>query len=536
MFEGAVLEGFFMSKAMVGRISAALTLLVASGAYAGGYELPENTTRALGRAGANIAAVEDASATYLNPAGLASVRGFAFSGSLNFPLAFNRLHRSPFEYNGQNNYQPFRIEYEQERNKLSAMPAPMIFFSHDFGLPNTTFGFAAYGPSSTPQMKWGSVSSSNLAPDIFEPVVTHRGSTAYQMVNANLIVAYPSLSVAHKFENIGLSIGGAIQLAYGSTDVTVGLEGTTGTRTLDDAVVRTPDNPQGVLFSEDPAAYIESRVRTTGIGVTANFGVRYEPSEAWAIGLSYRPAHTIKMKGTFEILETPGLQALELRLVDDKASMDIVMPHVLRGGVNYRHIVNGFEVFDIELAATYEMWSIVDEMVAHTPGPIESGAGAIPRRTVTDVAIPFYFNNQVSLRLGGDYNGLRDPSTGRGLGLRGGLFWESNGSPSEYSNIFFMPFQRIGIAAGLSYYFDRISIDFGAMWTHGFSRTVDDGEFNVLNPLWVCLDNNSIPTVDPSVVEATCAANGDASPYHAVNNGTYKSDYLSLSLGLTWNW
>lgn len=525
-----------MSKAMIGRVGAVASVFFATSAYAGGYELPENTTRALGRAGANIAAVDDASATYLNPAGLAEIDGFSFSGSLNLPLAFQRFHRSPFVYNGQGNYQELTVNFEEERNTLSFMPAPMIFFAHDFGLKNTAFGFAVYGPSANPQSNWGSLDSSNPSPDILNPEVTNRGTTAYQMVRSNLIVAYPSLSVAHKFEDIGLSIGGALQLVYGSTDVTVGLEGTTGTRSQAEGIVRSPENPGGVFFAGDAGAYIESRVRTAGIGVTANFGLRYEPSEAWVIGLGYRPAHKVKMKGKFEILESPGLSAFELALLDDTARMTIQMPHVLRAGVNYRHIVDGFEVFDIELASTYEMWSIVNEMVAHTPGPVVSGIGAIPQRTIADVAIPFYFNNTVSLRLGGDFNGMRDKVTGQGLAIRGGLFWESNGSPMEYSNIYFMPFQRIGLAAGLSYHFERVSLDLAAMWTHGFSRTVENGEFNIINPLWVCLDYNSVPGVSPEDMEATCTANGDNSPYHAVNNGTYKSDHVNLSVGLTWNW
>lgn len=525
-----------MTKVWIGRVGALMSVLVASSAYAGGYEMPENTTRAMGRGGANIASVDDATAQYLNPAGLASIDGFSASFSLNLPMMFNRFQRTPFEYNAQNTYAPMRIEYEEARNSLSFMPAPMIFLAHDFGLKNTAFGFAVYGPSAAPKVNWGGSHSSNLAPDGFNPVVTHRNGGAYQMVRSNLVVAYPSLTVAHKFENIGLSIGGALQLVYGSTDVTVGLEGTTGTRSLAEATVRTEDNPQGVLFAEDPDAYMEARVRTAGIGVTANFGLRYEPSESWAIGMSYRPAHRVKMRGKMDILQSPGLEALELELLNDRARMTIQMPHVLRAGVAYRHIVDGFELFDLELAATYEMWSIVNQMVAHTPGPITSGVGAIESRIIPDVEIPFYFKNTVSLRLGGDYNGLRDRVTGTGLALRGGFLWESNGQSMEYSNIYFMPFQRFSLSAGLSYYFDNISLDLGVSWLHAKPRTVENGEFNIINPLWVCNDPSGVIGATPEEVEAACAANGNNTPYHAVNNGTYKSDVVLISAGLTWNW
>lgn len=507
---------------------------VSSIAQAGGYEIPENTTRALGRGGANIAHVSDATATYFNPAGLAGVRGFSFSGSLNLPMQFARFDRSDFTYAAQNTLEPYTVKYKRARNELGLMPAPMLFFSHDFGLKNTAFGFALYGPSAVPSAKWGGVSEKEPVPDFTQPTVTRGGANAYQLVASNLLVVYPSLSVGHKFEEIGLSIGGALQLAYARTDVTVGLEGTTGTMSIDDAYVRSPSRPEGVLFEEDPASYVEARVLTQGVGVTANLGVMYEPTPNISIGLSYRPAHKVKMKGKLDILDSPGLTAFDLKLKDDTARMTIQMPHVLRAGVNYRHIVDGFEIFDIELAATYEMWSIVNDMVAHAPGPIDSIG--FSNRRIADVNIPFNFNNTVSLRLGGDFNGMRDRLTGEGLALRGGLFWESNGSPKEYSNLYFMPFQRVGLSGGLSYYFENVSLDLGLMWLHGMKRTVSNGAFDIINPMWVCLDPGTVENTSQAAVEAACASNGTNSPYHAVNNGTYQNDIVTISAGITWNW
>lgn len=525
-----------MSKQRLARASAILVLGASSLAHAGGYEIPENTTRALGRGGANFASVRDASATYFNPAALANVDGFSFSGGLNLPMQFARFDRADLNFPAQNSLTPNTVKFDRARNELGLLPAPMLFFSHDFGLKNTTFGFALYGPSAVPSAKWGSADGDADSPDFMEATVTRGGTSAsaYQLVASNLLVVYPSLSVGHKFEEIGLSIGGALQLAYARTDVTVGLEGTTGVMSIDDASVRNPSNPSGVLFEEDPAAYVEARVVTQGVGITANFGLLYEPSPSLAIGLSYRPAHKVKMKGKLDILESPGLAAFDLRLKDDTARMAIVMPHVLRAGINYRHIVDGFEVLDVELAATYEMWSIVNSLVARAPGPIDSIA--FTDRTIADVNIPFNFKNTVSLRVGGDFNGMRDRQTGEGLALRGGLFWESNGSPKEYSNLYFMPFQRVGLTGGLSYYFENVSLDLGLMWLHGMKRTVSNGDFDVINPLWVCLDPGSVENTTEAAVQAACAANGSETPYHAVNNGTYQSDIVTISAGLTWNW
>lgn len=524
-----------MIRRNVLRAGALLLLSSATVAEAGGYEIPENTTRGLGRGGANIAHVADPTATYFNPAGLTRVDGFGFSGSLNLPMQFTRFHRSDFEYQALGSEDTLTVQYKEERNQISWLPAPMLFFSHDFGLKNTAFGFAVYGPSATPAMRWGGPDENAETPNFANPKPDPRGGgNVYMLQDADLLVVYPSISVAHRFENINLSIGGALQMVYASTRVNVGLEGTTGTAYLNEADVRSPENPNGVLFAEEPGSMVGAEVKTSGVGITGNFGIMYDPIPQLSIGLSYRPAHKVKMKGTFAIVEDAALGGLNLELLDDKASMDITMPHVLRAGINYRHIVDGFEVFDIELAATYEMWSIVNEMVAHTPGPITSSAFA--SRPIEDVAIPFNFKNTVSLRLGGDFNGMLDRETGQGLVLRGGFFWESNGAPSQYSNILFMPFQRIALSGGLSYHFEKVSIDLGMMWMRNFTREVTDGEYNIINPLWVCLNGEGVNGGTKDEVLARCEENGDRSPYHAVNNGTYKTDMVNISAGLTYNW
>lgn len=527
-----------MTMRMVARAVLLLALSVGSVAQAGGFEIPENTTRALGRAGANIAHVSDPTAIYLNPAGMVKSDGFALSGSLNLPMAFHRFQRAPHEYTGMNanpGDAPHRITFREERNSLSFMPAPMLFMSHDFGLENTTFGFAAYGPSSMPSLRWNDNTSGWNTPSTLSPEDGPReGGNVYMLQDADLLVVYPSIAVAHRFENIGLSIGGAFQLVYAHTRVALGLEGTTGVLSLNDAYVRSPEHPGGTQFDETAGSVVGAEVKTGGFGVTGNFGITYDPIPQLSIGLSYRPAHKVKMKGTVAIAPSPELEPLELELLNNRATMDIVMPHVLRFGINYRHIVDDFEVFDIELAATYEMWSIVKQMVANTPGPISSTG--FDARPIGEVALPFNFNNTLSLRLGGDFNGLRDRTTGVGLALRGGVFWESNGSPLPNTNILFMPFQRVGLSAGFSYYFPKVSLDFAAMWLRNFSRTVENGEFDIINPLWVCHNGQSVPGATPDEVLAACDTNGDNSPYHAVNNGTYKSDIVNLSVGLTYNW
>lgn len=517
---------------------------VASVAHAGGYEIPENNPRALGRGGANIAHVQDASATYFNPGALSRLDSFHFSGGLNFPLQFSRFQRADFVFPDEGMTEDLTIHYNESRNSLGALPAPALFIAHDFGLKNTSFGLGLYGPSASPQMRWDRLDAREMTDpggDFGDPETTRDGGHAYMIEDADLIVLYPSITASHYFENINLGIGASLQLVYASTSVRLGLDGMTGIGLsgMSDVPARSEQNPNGILFDESPASFVETRVNTSGFGVTGNFGFVWDPIPQVSIGVSYRPAHRVKMKGNFSII-APDLEAMELTLLDDAAKMEITMPHVIRAGVNYRHIVDDFEVFDIELSATYEMWSIVDKMTAQTPGPIRA-KGLLEPRPIADVDIPFNFKNTVSLRLGGDYNGLRDRSNGQGFTLRGGLFWESNGVAKEYSNLMFMPFGRIGVSAGFSYHFKQekfseLSLDFGALWLHNFKRTVTDGKMDIIAPLWVCHNGENVNGASKEDIMAACEAqeaSGD-SPYHAVNNGTYTTNFLTLSLGVTY--
>lgn len=534
-----------MSGRFLLRTAALIFMGTASLAHAGGYEIPENGAQALGRAGANFAHVEDASATYFNPGALSRLDSFHFSGGLNFPLQFSSFQRSDFTFPNEGMTEDLTIRYRESKNSIAALPAPTIFVAHDFGLENTSFGFGLYGPSATPQMRWGGMDTSEIEQpggEFMDEPGPREGANVYMVQEADLIVLYPSLTVSHYFENLNLGVGASLQLVYANTKVRLGLDGLTGVGAtnagINDAYARSEDHPNGILFDEDPTSYVETQVNTSGFGITGNFGFVWDPIPQVSVGVSYRPAHSVKMKGNFSII-APALDAVGLQLVDDYADMTITMPHVLRAGVNYRHIVDDYEVFDIELAATYEMWSIVGNMTAHTPGPVNSdGFGAGPR-PIADVNIPFNFKNTVSLRLGGDYNGFRNRSTGQGVTLRGGIFWESNGVSNKYSNLMFMPFGRIGLAAGVSYHFkqerfSQLSLDFGALWLHNFQRTVTDGETNIIAPLWVCHNGENVPGASKEDILAACASDSDNSPYHAVNEGTYKTNYLTLSAGVTY--
>lgn len=555
-------------------------------AHAGGFTTQELTSRGLARSGANIAHVADPSAQYFNPGALGKVNGFGFSGSFNFILDFATFQRDPFQYNyfdeESGTLKGATAHFEKAYNENGWLPNPGLFASWEVH-KNTVIGIGLYSPPAPAVHAWGGYNYDNLnsgrcKPDnaidylaystdvnYCDPPYKSMGekdnsgfirdsAAAYMVEKATLVVLYPTLSIGHYFEDIGLGIGGAIQMVYANNKVRLGLDGMSGTGANPfvptdekEGYVQSDAHPQGAVFDEDPLKYVSTDVNAKGIGITGNVGIVYDPIPELSIGLSYRPGFTTKLKGAFSFEPRSPLMAMpgvEVNVLNDSAIMHMKMPHIIRGGINYRHLdETGFEVWDLELAATYEMWSAVKTLKTETPGPIsiKTPLGVL-ERTVSDVDMPFNFTNTIALSLGGDYNGWRDRSTGAGPVIRGGLLWESNGVEKQYSNGFFMPFGKLALSAGFSYYFDRgdnhlLAIDVGAMYMHTFRREVHDGAFPILNPLWMCNPAVHEPGSEPDpAIMAACAEDAAAGndPFHAVNNGVYTNETLVFSAGVTY--
>src|SRR5690625_7561619 len=121
--------------------------------------------------------------------------------------------------------------------------------------------------------------------------------------DADLIVLYPSLTASHYFESINPGIGASRQLVYASTKVRLGLDGLTGVginpNSMNDTQARTDQNPNGVLFDEDPARFVEARVDSAGVGVTGDVGCGVGAFSAGVGGVSYRAAQLVAMYAVY---------------------------------------------------------------------------------------------------------------------------------------------------------------------------------------------------------------------------------------------
>jgi hypothetical protein len=124
-------------------------LLGPASAHAGGFEIPDNGTQALGRGAAFVAKASDGTAIYHNPAGLAHQRGtnLLINGNL-YLHSFEFARLGKFEDDPQNPETTWgNAPYPVTRNAAGPFFAPFIAFTTDFGyFDRLTVGAGVFGP------------------------------------------------------------------------------------------------------------------------------------------------------------------------------------------------------------------------------------------------------------------------------------------------------------------------------------------------------------------------------------------------------
>jgi hypothetical protein len=194
----------------------------------------------------------------------------------------------------------------------------------------------------------------------------------------------------------------------------------------------------------------------------------------------------------------------------DDVSLELPLPMTARVGVRYIHLVEGGEVFDVELDLAYESWSRVESFGLKSDGLVANLAGEeVP---VGDISIEKEWRDTMSVQLGGDYAVAPRLAT-----LRGGVFWESAAAKPEYANVDFVGGAQVGGAVGGSIFVDRFEIALAYGFRHQLPVSVDEADARVYQetPASLCDE----PYTDPTV----CHPAYIGQPGPAVNAGTYRA-------------
>jgi long-subunit fatty acid transport protein len=457
-------------------------------ANAGGFELPGNDAEALARGAAFTAKADDGMALDYNIAGLARQRGthLLLGGNLSFhDYSFTRSGSFPGDptdpktpYAGQ----PF----PSVTNSGGPFLAPLAVVSTDFGwFERWTFALGVFAPSAIGNRTYGLTVNNVPSPG------------RYDLASENLLIVYPTLAAAVRVSRF-LDIGVALHLVVASFD-------------LQNASYL-PLGASACPSAEYAACDVPTRVQTNGITATAALGLMLHPRRDIDIGVNVRGPVNLDTTGTASNpqLEIGHNDDLHLPAQSGNAQFHSHLPWVVKVGLRYRFLRDGFEAGDLELDGNYEAWGTAerDGDTLHV-----DQLGVFVKNLTADITR--HYIDTWGVRLGGAYN-VRLP---RGvLSVRAGAYWDSAATRDADTRLDFDTMMKIAGTAGLGYRIRGIGINAAYAYVWEPDRNVGNG---VVQPIDGFDGTNGVQGV----------------PFATVNNGHYhaRTQIASLSLSIYWN-
>jgi long-chain fatty acid transport protein len=473
-------------------------------AYAGGIEVPDLGAVALGRGTAFVAKADNLTAFYYNPAGLSKSKGpnlivGANLGNLN--VDYKRTGGQPYiqdvygvpivsehpiydYYNVSDNdfvEEPFATT--SQTGALGISSANLVF---NWGDPGGIKGLAVAVGVITPS-GYGSSKYSDSTPQ------------RYVLVHSEQLIVYPGVGISYAV-NRYFQIGAVFLV--GIADIKL----KKSARFL--AVAGQWHHNEHKEGDAGFDIHVQDMFMPTGI-----IGVLSNPTDWLEIGVSVKLPTYIKATGKAELTDPPENNPDSvLKEGHDKIGINLTLPLVVRAGVRYIH-----KVFDIEVDFVWENWSMLQEVEIKSDLVIESESADI-YAGFPDSAVPLYYRDTYSVRLGSDINVWPEH-----LVIRAGAYWQSSAYPEDNRSFsVFAPFgQQIGLGAGLTWRTSKW-LDVNVAYLHVFQEevTVEQGVVQQMT-LPVEVTNPEDPS-DSTVVE-----NGNI-----VNTGKYYVNMNIIGLSL----
>lgn len=448
---------------------------------AGGFEIPDHGTQAVGRGAAFVAKADDGTAIHHNPAGLARLRGT--SVLLNGNLF---LHSFEFQRSGQFPDAPQDPEtpwgntpYPVVKNVAGPFFAPFLAATSDFGyFDRWTFAAGVYGPST-------------IGNRTFPLGVENKPSASrYDFVQSRASVLFPTASAGVRVTP-WLDVGLSAHLVLARFDET-------GVAYVDMAGCKNRE-----YFRCDARTTLKANA--TSIGAT--MGAMLRPSPAIAFGASFRTPINMIAKGVLTPEAPKALQGQEL--VPGDARLALQLPWMARLGGRYIGMDGDFELYDLELDVTYEAWGS-----AQKDGPILDAPNLGSFKDFQTVALHGY-GSTIGVRGGGAYN----IDTGEGLlSLRGGAYFDSTATDAGYTRLDFDTLSKVAGTLGVGFKLGSFGFDLGYAAVASIPRLVGSG-VGEIRPVNVSKQGQTIGS--------------DDRPLPAVNEGAYRGFTHIVSVGVT---
>ena len=521
-------------------IAAVAALAVAPGtALAGGFEFPGAGARGMGRGGALIARADSPLTLLYSPAGLADLgtSQLELDASIGFMGACaTRSGNGVSHYNNFTDQSRFGTVTEADGPAASYLADPFIEVCNE-GPPGPGaeligtvkigerlgLGFGLVTPLAIGHLVWGNGDGSvdTAAGPRLSPV-------RYQLIEEQVILAYPTVGAGYRVTDwlrLGLTFGWGLGVF----------------KFVNDTVANPGENPEQDILSD---------LRATDFFIPQiNFSAHFVPIDALDLVVGFRWTDDVKAGGHVDLTYghygtgTPeGTVATTTRFND--VTLSAPQPWQLYFGARFADRITprmrdpravervsgrvedsmSNERWDVELDAVYETNSRVDDLVVTFPDDRPGlaapeyigGVSMMNSIIIPPVAtVPHRWKDQLSLRLGGDYNIV----PGR-FAARLGASFETNGVTPEYMGIDFFPTMRFGIHAGVTVRFGRL--DLSLAYSHFFNETIT-------TPAGANYDNCADMSAGGAAARQV-AATGTNTMGCVVNAGTFSSNLNALAL------
>lgn len=495
----------------------ALSMTSSAPAHAGGFEVPENTTRAVSRGGTGAVLKRDPSALYFNPALLPRAEGTQILLDSNFVGLDVSFQRDPLTYSRGS--RQVRRTFEETNNEAGLFPAPFLAMSTDLGLENFALGLGVFGPSAYGRLCYGELDDDGecVLRSYQEGALEgeeQRGTNAarHMMLESRLLQIYFTLGAGYTFEFDG---GG--ELSFGLAGAAAYQDNTF--RLVIDSDVFSPGQPWEERPSEE--ALFEAR-DLRDVKPTAFLGVAWTKGGAH-IAASYRPPIRWEASGTANVELDPDLQETTgARLTDDEVILRTWQAGMLRVGFGWTDGVHPRFAdrprLELEANVTWEDWSRTQNFEVEVQGDLD-----LPELG-TSIALDSIqqaknWQDVYSLRLGAGW------AFNRWVTGHAGAFMETPTQPVAYTSADFIAWERYGVGLGASVHAtDWLDVELGYMYIGMPRREVPEGSIYQSIPLSEC----SPPDYD----DGSCPTPGTP-PGNPQNEGVWSGRFQIASVGLT---
>ena len=432
-----------VSITRIATLSVALSMAFSAGhARAAGYYNLDQGIESFAQGASMIAKPGNASAVYLNPAGLIDLDGFDVMLGADYVLDYRSHARAAADLDDDPETAP--TEFAKVTNELgfNHMPSPNVFagYGGDTGaLGKFGLGFGAWGPPRSDQ------------------IFSDDGAQRYSSItNENLQVHFGGSFAWEIYAPLKLRVGATAMLVQVTIAQRLGLNSA--------GVFAFPEDPDYDIFADvsarDPAIF-------SGL-----YALSLEPTEGLTVGATFQTGFTILADGSLEVQIGDAL-AGAASIEGDTVEIEARMPSIAKLCVDYAPVNRDW---GLSAALVWEGWGTND---VQTVRPVEialtSGGTTEP---LAPILILNNYQDTWSVRAGGFYE------VSETLVFRTGLFYETSSVPDAYRSLGTFDLDKIGVTGGASYVFSsglRLSIALGVL--QGLGTDVTTSKVLAQDPL-----------------------------------------------------